>query len=257
MRGVRVKVAHPAMLKAIFTSKRKNDARKLADLLRCNYFPECYMADREIRDRRRVLRYRNTLVRQCTQTKNKMAGMLMETGIPYNKQRLHNSKTYFEELLETKSVLMPEGLPRLLRLGRNVVEILRTMNRQLVHVLETDSVLAERVARLMTIPGGWCHSGADMGARNRRCRQVCIRQSRHQLLRIVRSGAKLGWQVTTNADIQTAKQAFANDSDRSRKGRSSLASRVCPALRPGETEGQSEPCYARNRTKAGFVLISY
>jgi transposase len=76
------------MLKAIFTSKRKNDeidARKLADLLRCNYFPECYIADRKIRDRRRVLRYRNTLVRQCTQTKNKMAGMLMETGVPYNK----------------------------------------------------------------------------------------------------------------------------------------------------------------------------
>jgi hypothetical protein len=66
---------------------------------------------------------------------------------------LHNSKTYFEELLETRSALMPEGLPRLLRLGRNVIEILRTMNRQLVHVLETDSVLAERVARLMTIPG--------------------------------------------------------------------------------------------------------
>jgi transposase len=156
MRGIRVKVAHPAMLKAIFTSKRKNDeidARKLADLLRCNYFPECYMADREIRDRRRVLRYRNTLVRQCTQTKNKMAGMLMETGIPYNKQRLHNSKTYFEELLETKAAMMPEGLPRLLRLGRNVVEILRSINRQLVRVLETDSILTERVGRLMTIPG--------------------------------------------------------------------------------------------------------
>ncbi len=153
LRGVRVKVPHPAMLKAIFTSKRKNDARKLADLLRCNYFPECYMATREIRDRRRVLRYRNTLVRQCTQTKNKMAGMLMETGIPYNKQRLHNSKAYFEDLLETKTALMPDGLPKLLRLGRNVVEILRSMNRQLVHVLETDSVLAERVARLMTIPG--------------------------------------------------------------------------------------------------------
>ena len=73
------------MLKAIFAGKRKNDeidVRKLADLLRCNYFPECHMASREIRDRRRVLRYRNVLVRQSTQTKNKMAAMLMETGIP-------------------------------------------------------------------------------------------------------------------------------------------------------------------------------
>jgi hypothetical protein len=38
------------------------DARKIADLLRCDYFPECHMASREIRDRRRVLRYRNLLV---------------------------------------------------------------------------------------------------------------------------------------------------------------------------------------------------
>jgi transposase len=54
-----VKVAHPAMLKAIAAGKKKNDqvdAQKLADLLRCNYFPECYMADKSIRDRRRVLR---------------------------------------------------------------------------------------------------------------------------------------------------------------------------------------------------------
>lgn len=63
-KGISVKVAHPAMLKAIFAGKRKNDeidARKLADLLRCNYFPECHIASREIRDRRRVLRYRNVL----------------------------------------------------------------------------------------------------------------------------------------------------------------------------------------------------
>jgi transposase len=57
--GASVKVAHSAMLKAIAAGKKKNDqvdARKIADLLRCDYFPECHMAPREIRDRRRVLR---------------------------------------------------------------------------------------------------------------------------------------------------------------------------------------------------------
>jgi hypothetical protein len=42
-----LKVAHPAMLKAITASKKKNDkvdARKIADLLRCDLLPECYMA---------------------------------------------------------------------------------------------------------------------------------------------------------------------------------------------------------------------
>jgi transposase len=154
--GIQVKVAHPAMLKAIFAGKRKNDeidARKLADLLRCNYFPECHIASREIRDRRRVLRYRNVLVRQSTQTKNKMAAMLMETGIPYNKQQLHRSKKYFENFVEAKASMMPEGLPGLLRLGRNVIDVLRSMDRQLVRMLETDAALTDRIARLMTVPG--------------------------------------------------------------------------------------------------------
>src|SRR5438270_11095004 len=42
-----IKVAHPTMLKAIAASKKKNDkvdARKIADLLRCDLLPECYMA---------------------------------------------------------------------------------------------------------------------------------------------------------------------------------------------------------------------
>jgi hypothetical protein len=76
--GAVVKVAHPAMLQAIAVGKKKNDrvdARKIADLLRCDYFPECHMAPREIRDRRRVLRYRNLLVRQAVQMKNKVSGL--------------------------------------------------------------------------------------------------------------------------------------------------------------------------------------
>ena len=85
--GAVVKVAHPAMLQAIAAGKKKNDrvdARKIADLLRCDYFPECHMASREIRDRRRVLRYRNLLVRQAVQMKNKVSGLLMEAGVPYS-----------------------------------------------------------------------------------------------------------------------------------------------------------------------------
>jgi transposase len=79
--GAMVKVAHPAMLQAIAAGKKKNDrvdARKIADLLRCDYFPECHMASREIRDRRRALRYRNLLLRQAVQMKNKVSGLLME-----------------------------------------------------------------------------------------------------------------------------------------------------------------------------------
>ena len=96
-----LKVAHPAMLKAITAAKKKNDqvdARTIADLLRCDLLPECYMAPSAIRNLRRVLRYRNLVVRQATRMKNRIAGLLMETGTPYNKERLHG-RAYFSELL--------------------------------------------------------------------------------------------------------------------------------------------------------------
>ena len=49
------------MLRAIAAAKRKNDridAGKIADCLRCDFLPECHMASTEIRNRRRILRYR-------------------------------------------------------------------------------------------------------------------------------------------------------------------------------------------------------
>jgi transposase len=88
----KVKVAHPLMLRAIAAAKKKNDkidAAKIADCLRCDFLPECHMASTEIRDRRRVLRYRNLVVKQMVQMKNRVSGLLMETGVSYNKQRLH------------------------------------------------------------------------------------------------------------------------------------------------------------------------
>ena len=50
-----LQVAHPPMLKAIAAAKKKNDkvdACMIADLLRCNLLPECYMVPVAIRDLR-------------------------------------------------------------------------------------------------------------------------------------------------------------------------------------------------------------
>src|ERR1700736_2161671 len=98
-----VKVAHPLMLRAIAAAKKKNDridANKITDCLRCDFLPECHMASTEMRDRRRTLRYRQLLVRQMVQMKNRVSGLLMETGLSYNKQRLHRIG-YFRELLSS------------------------------------------------------------------------------------------------------------------------------------------------------------
>ena len=77
-------VANPLMLKAISSAKKKNDridAEKICDLLRVDLLPECYMAPAPIRELRRVLRYRNMIVREATRFKNKTAGLLMELSL--------------------------------------------------------------------------------------------------------------------------------------------------------------------------------
>ena len=92
----KVKVAHPLMLRAIAAAKKKNDkidAGKIADCLRCDFLPECHMASTEIRNLRRTLRYRNLLIKQMVQMKNRVSGLLMETGGSYYKQRLHKLAT--------------------------------------------------------------------------------------------------------------------------------------------------------------------
>ena len=151
-----LKVAHPLMLRAIAEAKRKNDridARKIADLLRVDLLPECYMAPSAIRELRRELRYRNLLVRQRTQTKNKVSGLLMECGIEYNKQKLHQ-KRYFSELLKRQGAEeIPAPLKPLLELSRTTLDAFGKMEKQLLAGLQQDSLLTQRVQRLMTIPG--------------------------------------------------------------------------------------------------------
>jgi transposase len=148
-----LKVAHPLMLRAIALAKKKNDridANKICDCLRCDFLPECYMAPTAIRERRRTLRYRNLLVRQMVQMKIKISSLLMEAGVSYNKQRLHKAG-YFRELLATNPDI-DEGLVPLLRQCRETVVRLQRTESALVRSLERDSLLMDRVERLMTIP---------------------------------------------------------------------------------------------------------
>jgi transposase len=149
----KVKVAHPLMLRAIAAAKRKNDkidASKIADCLRCDFLPECYMTSTEIRDRRRTLRYRGLLVKQMVQMKNRISGLLMETGVSYNKQRLHKVG-YFTELMSGNEEI--DCIRPLLKLSRETINRSQKLDYALVSSLERDPLLAERLKRLRTVPG--------------------------------------------------------------------------------------------------------
>lgn len=149
-----IQVAHPEMLKAITAAKKKNDrddAEKITDLLRVNMIPVCYMAPAELRELRRILRYRNHIVRTAVKEKNKISGLLMEVGALYNKKRLHGKK-YFVELLDhIESV--PESVIHMLKLSRSNLEIFTDIQKRLVQTLKENSLIRERVKRLQTIQG--------------------------------------------------------------------------------------------------------
>ncbi len=149
-----LQMGHPALMKAIGASKKKNDrldARKIADLVRCNLLPACYVAPVEIRELRRLLRYRNLVVGQAVRMKNKMSGLLMEAGAEYNKRRLHG-KQYFTELLDSVAEV-PESVKDLLRLSRGAMEMFEATQQQLLARLRKDPLLSKRVLRLESIRG--------------------------------------------------------------------------------------------------------
>ena len=148
-----LEMAHPAKMKAISAGKKKSDtidARTIADLVRCNLLPACYVAPPRIRELRRLLRYRSLVVSEAVRMKNKMAGLLMETGALYVKEKLHRKK-YFANLLEELEEV-PESVIDLLRLSRSALEMFESTQKRLVRELLADPELTERVERLMTIP---------------------------------------------------------------------------------------------------------
>jgi len=125
--------------------------RTIADLLRCNLLPKCYVLSPEMRDLRRLLRYRQLVVAESVRLQNKMAGLLMETGTPFVKARLHGKK-YFAQLLAGLQEV-PESVKDLLQMSRGAMEMFESTQKRLVKRLLAEPPLERRVERLCTIPG--------------------------------------------------------------------------------------------------------
>lgn len=152
--AIDIQVGHPLQLKAISCAKHKSDAidaETLANLLRADLFPACYMASPLVRELRRVLRYRNFLVRQAVVMKNKTTGLLMEAGVPYDSSRVHRQR-YFYDLLDHLQET-PGSVCELLRTTRCGLEMFQSAQRRLLEALKRHDHLRQRVMRLMTIDG--------------------------------------------------------------------------------------------------------
>jgi hypothetical protein len=105
----------------------------------------------EMRELRRMLRYRNLMVAQAVRIKNKMSVLLMEVDAEYNKQQLHGKK-YFTELLGSLEE-GPESVKELLRLSRGALEMFETTQQQILDKLRKEPRLMQRLEVLKSIRG--------------------------------------------------------------------------------------------------------
>jgi transposase len=82
--GYELHLAHPLRTKAIASARVKTDAvdaRTLAELLRADLLPESYIAPRELRDLRDLLRQRIALTQMRTALKNRVHALVARQGI--------------------------------------------------------------------------------------------------------------------------------------------------------------------------------
>src|ERR671935_12737 len=82
--GHELHLSHPLRTKAIAAARVKTDAvdaRMLAHLLRTDLLPEAYIAPRELRDLRDLLRHRVVLTRMRSALKNRVHALLARQGI--------------------------------------------------------------------------------------------------------------------------------------------------------------------------------
>ena len=82
--GYELHLAHPLRTKAIASARVKTDAvdaRTLAHLLRADLLPEAYVAPRELRELRDLLRHRVALTRMRSALKNRAGAILAKHGV--------------------------------------------------------------------------------------------------------------------------------------------------------------------------------
>lgn len=150
--GIEAHMAHPLATKAISAGRVKNDAvdaRTLAHLLRTNLLPEAWIAPPDVRDARRLVRMRVSLVRIRSRLKNQVHALCADAGIPVGVTDLFGRRG--REQLDAL-VLRPIVASRLtanLRLIDDLGREILAADRELAALYRGD----DRVRRLMPIPG--------------------------------------------------------------------------------------------------------
>ena len=218
-------MGHPAKMKAITAGKKKSDcldARTIADLLRCNLLPACYVLPPHLRDLRRLLRYRNLVVQQSVRMQNKMSGLLDGKW-----RSVRQRAAAWEEVLlrtdeePTGSTGIGQRSPTYeSRFYGDVRVYAETVNQETA--LRSHSGAAPRA--IDEHRRSRSHHGTDMGIGSRRSTPLLLHRGCSQLLRLNRGVSILCRQTATGSNFQAAQCVAADGTDRSRQTGAALES---------------------------------
>ena len=152
-RGLPVQLAHPGYVNRLKRSPDKtdlSDAQLLADLTRVNYLPVVWLAPRNIRELRRLMRHRCQLVRRRKDVKLRIRGLLRENRVERPEARAW-TKVWLA-WLSTQALLtdsdrwiVDDCLAELISLSTRI----RAVEKRIRQAIKDDPV----VARLLTLPG--------------------------------------------------------------------------------------------------------
>jgi transposase len=150
--GIEVHMAHPLATKAIANARVKNDAvdaKTLAHLLRAGMLPEAWAAPLEVREARRLVRMRTSLVRMRSRIRAQVHAVLAEHGVSTPMSDLFGKEG--RRLL--KELRLPElsqgRLEACLRLIDDLGKEIEIADTEILARFETDP----RTRRLLPIPG--------------------------------------------------------------------------------------------------------
>ncbi|MHB1434724.1 MAG: IS110 family RNA-guided transposase [Thermoplasmata archaeon] len=144
MGGWDVWMAHPRALKAITASETKtdrNDARRLAHLVRLDYFPRAYLPSEEVERLRDLVRMREDQVGKFRRTKQQLRALLVG-------HHLNHEAAKYDDLFGVQALHWLRG-----------VELAEPIEQQRMALLLEEGALYQRQVEVLT--DGLAKAGAD------------------------------------------------------------------------------------------------
>lgn len=149
-------LANPFKVKAIAEAKIKTDkidATVLADLLRADLVPQCYIADRDVRDMRGLLRERMFFVRLRTMTKNRITTIFDRYPEEIRKQKAQTDLFGKRGRANLESIKLRDPDRGLIDRELNFIDLINEFIKEIEEVLSDNFQENKNAQYLKSIPG--------------------------------------------------------------------------------------------------------